>query len=236
MDREITASGSGALRFQIDPHTGANVAGAWRQAFGQAFGPHSTFYVQFRFRISPEMVNQNWGDSSGRTSWKVAIFHYSSKTCGSVELTTTNYYSAGLPIMYTDCGGRGIFTNEGKPPYLRQQGDTAKSGYNCWYGNDAGCFRFVPNTWMTFYYKVSIGEWGKPNSSIQAWVGLPGQHLKEWVNIHSFVLDVDDPGKNYDSIDLLNYMTGKDASLDHPIAYTWYDELVVSREPIAPPM
>jgi hypothetical protein len=137
--------------------------------------------------------------------------------------------------MYTDCGARGIFTNEGTPPYLRQQGDTSKTGYNCWYGNDAGCFRFVANTWMTFYYKISIGDWGQQNSVIQAWVGLPGQPQKQWVNLTNFKLDVDTPGNNYNSIDLLNYMTGKDSKLNHAIAYTWYDELIISKRPIAPP-
>jgi hypothetical protein len=235
MDKVITASGAGSLRFEIDPYTGANAAGFWREAFGQSFGPHSTFYVQFRFRVSPEMIHQDWGDASGHTSWKVAIFHYFPKTCGSVELTTTNYYNSGVAFMYTDCGARGIVTNEGRPPYLRQQGDTPKSGYNCWYANDAGCFRFTPNVWMTFYYKISIGDWGQPNSSVQAWVGLQGQPLRQWVNMQKFVLNVDTTGNNYDAIDLLTYMTGKDATKKHPVAFAWYDELIVSTKPIATP-
>ena len=239
MDTAITASGSGSLRFEINGKTSANSAGFWRQAFGKSFGPNSTFFVQFRFRISPEMVNQDWGDPSGNTSWKIAIFHYLPKTCGSVELTTTNVGLDGLPIMYTDCGSRGLFTNAGTPPYLKQQGDTPKSGYNCSFGTnykrDPRCFRFVPNVWMTFYYQVSIGDWGKPNSKILAWVGVPGEPLRQWVNMWGFVLNYDDPGHNYDSVDLLNYMTGKSTSLDHPTAYAWYDELIVSTQPIAVP-
>lgn len=239
IDSSITASGRGALRFEIDPYTSANSAGFWRQAFGKAFGPHSTFYVQFRFRISPEMLTQDWGDSSGNTSWKVAIFHNFPKTCGSVELTTQENYLYGLPIMYTECGGRGMFTNGGKPPYLKQQGDTPTTGYNCAFGTDykkdPKCFRFEPNTWMTFYYQISIGDWGKPNSTIQAWVALPGQPFKQWVNMPNFVLDVDTPGNDYDSVDLLNYMTGKDPKANHATAYTWYDELIVSSKPIAAP-
>lgn len=234
-DTTIKASGAGSLRFVIDSHTGANVAGAWRQGFTRNFGAHSTFYVQYRLRMSPEMLNQNWGDNSGHTSWKIAIFHYFPKTCGDVELTTTNYYNSGVAIMYTDCGGRGLYTNDGKPPYLRQQGETPKKGYNCAYGSDANCFRFVANTWMTLYYRVSIGDWGKPNSSVDAWVGLPGQPLKQWINVHDFALNNDKPGSDYDSLDLLNYMTGKDPKLDHPQAFTWYDELIVSGHPIAPP-
>jgi hypothetical protein len=239
LDTSIAASGNGSLRFEIDPYTSANSAGFWRHAFGKSFGPHSTFYVQFRFRVSREMLTENWGDSTGNTSWKVAIFHHFPKTCGSVEITTQDNYNFGLPIMYTDCGARAMFTNEGKPPYLKQQGDTPKSGYNCQFGTDYSrdkkCLRFVPDSWMTFYYRISIGDWGKPNSNIQAWAALPGEPLKQWVNMPNFALDVDSPGNNYDSIDLLNYMTNKDPKAKHAVAYTWYDELIVSSQQIAAP-
>jgi hypothetical protein len=239
MDTTVVASGKGALRFEIDPYTSANSAGFWRQIFGKSFGPHSTFYVQFRFRVSPEMLTQNWGDPVGNTSWKVAIFHYLSKTCGSVEITTQNNYLYGIPIMYTDCGARAMYTNGGNPPFLKQQGGTSSSGYNCKFGTDyhkdSSCLRFVPNTWMTFYYQISIGDWGKPNSYIQAWAALPGEPYKQWVNMPNFVLDLDTPGHYYDSIDLLNYMTGKDPKAIHAVGYTWYDELIVSTKPIAVP-
>lgn len=239
MDSTVVASGKGALRFEIDPYTSANSAGFWRQIFGKSFGPHSTFYVQFRFRVSPEMLTQNWGDPVGNTSWKVAIFHYLSKTCGSVEITTQNNYLYGIPILYTDCGSRSMYTNGGNPPFLKQQGETSSSGYNCKFGTDyhkdPNCLRFVPNTWMTFYYQISIGDWGKPNSYIQAWAALPGEPYKQWVNMPNFVLDLDTPGHYYDSIDLLNYMTGKDPKANHSVGYTWYDELIVSTKPIAVP-
>ncbi len=124
-DRSQKASGEGSLRFEILSHTGQNAAGYWRQPFGRNFGPGSTFYVQYRERFSPEMLKNDWGD----TTWKQVIFHNEKATCGDVELTTAQYYHAGFPIMYTDCGGRGIVTNNGNPPYKLEQGD-----YNCWYG------------------------------------------------------------------------------------------------------
>jgi hypothetical protein len=45
------------------------------------------------------------------------------------------------------------------------------------------------------------------------------------------------PGENqrFGKIWLLPYHTGKDASVSNPIAYTWYDELVISRNKIADP-
>jgi Big-like domain-containing protein/fibronectin type III domain protein len=234
MDTTVTASGAGSLRFEIDPFTGANVAGNWTQSFGQDFGQGTTFYVQFRQMFSDTMLTNNWGDTSSNTSWKQSIFHKSGHTCTDVELTTVQHYLDGIPIMYTDCGSRGLYTNGGTPPYLLQQGD-----YNCAYGtniqSDPNCFKYVPNVWITFYYKVTIGHWSVADSSIDAWGALPGQPLKQWIKMTNFMLGNGSPGNDYNTITLLPYMTGKNAALNHPVAYTWYDELIVSSQPIAPP-
>jgi len=222
------ASGEGSLRFEILTHTGANAAGFWRQYIGRSFGEGTTFYVQFRQRFSEEMLKNNWGD----TTWKQVIFHNRASTCSDVELTTAQYYNTGIPYMYTDCGSRHLTTNNSNPPYKFHQGD-----YNCWYGhlNTKDCFFYPANQWVTFYYQVSIGHWGKPDSSINAWVGLDGKPLKQWIKMPNFVLRNDHPGQDYDCVTLLTYMTNKDPGRDLPTAYTWYDDLIVSTEPIAPP-
>lgn len=227
-DREQKASGEGSLRFEILPHTGANAAGSWRQPLGRDFGQGSTFYVQFQERLSPEMLKNDWGD----TTWKQVIFHNEKATCADVELTTGQYYHKGLPIMYTDCGARAIVTNDGTPPYKLQQGD-----YNCWYSNynPKDCFLYPAEHWVTFYYQISIGHWGKPDSNINAWVSVDGDPYRQWIKMPNFVLKNDHPGQDYDCVTLLTYMTNKDASLNLPTAYAWYDELIVSTQPIAPP-
>jgi hypothetical protein len=228
-DREQKSSGEGSLRFEILPRTGANAAGYWRQPLGRTFGEGATFYVQFQERLSPEMLSNNWGD----TTWKQAIFHNENSTCGPVELTTGQYYHAGFPIMYTDCGGRGLVTNNGNPPYLLEQGD-----FNCPYGNvnAKNCFIYPANEWITFYYKISIGHWGSPDSAVNAWVGVKGQPLRQWIKMKDFMLKNEHPGKDYDCLTLLTYMTNKSGAQDYPTAYAWYDELIVSTEAIAPPL
>jgi hypothetical protein len=175
------------------------------------------------------MLKNDWGD----TTWKQVIFHNEKATCGDVELTTAQYYHAGFPIMYTDCGGRGIVTNNGNPPYKLEQGD-----YNCWYGktNTKDCFLYPANQWVTFYYEISIGPWGKPESSINAWAGLDGKPLRQWIKMQNFVLKSDHPGHDYDCLTLLTYMTNKDPGRNLPTAYAWYDELIVSTKPIGPPV
>jgi hypothetical protein len=216
------------LRFEIPPYSSANAAGSWRQLLGRGFGEHSTFYVQFRQRFSPEMLTNKWGD----TSWKQAIFHSKDATCGQVELTTANYYSIGFPIMYTDCGSRALYTNHGDPPTKLEQGD-----YNCWYGKYGAkdCFFYPANEWVTFYYEIRVGNWAKPDSSINAWVALPAKPYRQWIAMPNFMLRNDHPGNDYDTVTLLPYMTGKSDKINLPAAYTWYDELIASLKPIAAP-
>jgi hypothetical protein len=229
MDTSIKASGKSSLRFEIPSHSPANAAGSWRQSMGREFGEGSTFYVQFRQRFSKEMLKNNWGE----TSWKQVIFHNSGATCADVELTTGQYYRDGFPIMYTDCGGRLIATNAGVPPYKLEQGD-----YNCWYGeyNAKNCFFYPIDEWVTFYYQISIGHWGKPDSSIQAWTALDGQAYRQWIKMPNFILKNENPGKDYDTVTLLTYMTSKSLLISQPVAFTWYDELIVSTAPIAAPV
>lgn len=229
LDTNVKTSGQGSLRFEIPPHSPANAAGYWRQAIGKEFGSGTTYYLQFRQRFSKEMLKNPFGD----TTWKQALFHNGSATCSEIEIATVQYYHDGFPMMYTDCGARMIATNGGQPPYLLEQGD-----YNCWYGqyNAKSCFMYPADQWITFYYQVSVGHWGKPDSVINAWVALDGQGYRQWIKIKDFVLRNDHPGQDYDTVTLLTYMTGKSMTINHPTAYTWYDELIVSSEPIAPPV
>jgi hypothetical protein len=227
-DSNLKASGEGSLRFEIPTHSPANAAGYWFQSMGRSFGENSAFYVQFRQRFSKEMLTNKWGD----TSWKQVIFHNHAATCADVELTTAQYYHDGFPIMYTDCGARSLATNGGTPPYQLEQGD-----YNCWYGqyNGKSCLMYPADQWVTFFYQVLIGHWGKPDSSINAWVAMDGGPYRQWIKMTSFVLRNAHPGEDYDSVTLLTYMTNKDPQIDHPTAYSWYDDLIISTYPIAVP-
>jgi hypothetical protein len=158
-----------------------------------------------------------------------------------VELTTVNDNNHGYPMMYSQCGADVFQVSTGISDYLNEQGDTSTTGYNCHYvqaNNTAtSCFMYPSNTWVTFYYKVSIGTWGQANSTIQAWVSVGGGPYVEWINMPNHILREDQtPGADYDMVTLLPYMTNRNASISAgPIAYTWYDELIVSSQPIAAP-
>jgi len=229
IDSTVTASGRGALRFEVPPHSPANSSGYWYQSFGRSFGESTAFYVQFRQRFSREMLKNDFGD----TTWKQVIFHNDHQTCTELGITTVQYYHDGFPMMYTACGARMVATNEGVPPYQLEQGD-----YKCWYGqyNSKSCFMYPQDEWVTFYYEIRVGHWNKPDSTINAWVALDGQQYKQWIQMPRFTLQNENPGKDFDSLTLLTYMTNKSALKNHPTAYTWYDELIVSSKPIPPPV
>jgi hypothetical protein len=237
MDTAIKASGGGSLRFSIRPGSSANASGLWLEAFGSNarrtnFGAHSTFYVQWRQRFSPEMLNFNW-DSLG-SGWKqIIMYSVPGPSCATTQLVMENTYSRNIATAYTECGARGLVTNNGERPFQLEQGD-----YNCPYGapyTAPPCFVFKADKWLTFYWKVQIGEWGQPTSYIQAWVGLPGQPLRKFINLPNFVLN-QDPGRDFNQIQLTPYMTDKDLNkTNHPTAYTWYDELIISSQPIPAP-
>ena len=89
---------------------------------------------------------------------------------------------------------------------------------------------------MIFYYKGTIGDWGQPNSELEAWISVDGKPYEQWIDTPNFTLYAEgESTAGFDSVYLTTYMTGKDSSVDHPTAHAWYDELIVSTEPIAVP-
>jgi hypothetical protein len=249
IDNSVAVSGAGSLKFTIPSFGTPNSAGYWRQLTtsnlsagpdqAQVFGPGRTFFVQFRQQFSPEFLTNVWPQApqfgGGNTYWKQEIFSNDQQTCGNEELTTVNGGNHGYPIMYSECG-QDVFQIPFNGDYLNEQGDTATTGYNCHYSTGVTCFLYPANTWVTFYYKISVGQWGQPNSTIQAWVALPGQQYQEWINITNHTLFQDGALSGYDMVTLLPYMTNRDPNISAgPVAYTWYDELIISTQPIAAP-
>jgi len=100
LDPDQKASGAGSLRFALPPppHAGANIAGSWMgpqsaPAFGRTFSQRSTFYLQFRLRLSPEMLTNSWPASN---SYKIINMFHNGVSYGPIELTTINRYRTGL--------------------------------------------------------------------------------------------------------------------------------------------
>jgi hypothetical protein len=59
----------------------------------------------------------------------------------------------------------------------------------------------------------------------------------ELINFSGLSLNIDSPIINaYNYMSLFPYMTGRDSTVSAgPTAYTWYDEVIVSTQPVAAP-
>ncbi len=247
LDTSVKASGAGALRFDIASKSGDDPAGHWEQGFTKSFGANSTFYVQYRQRFDTNFITFNWGSTGSGTSPKQSVFYDGNATpCDAVELTAVDYYSSGVPIVYSECGDNAAYGDPNNiGSYSKtgnlQQGSSKTSGYNCpqdrgtqGTGNGVGCFEYVADKWITFYFQVDVGTWGQANSSVQAWMSVDGGPYQQWVNVKNYTLR-QGAGKSFNRVMLTPYMTGKSASIANPLSHTWYDELIVSTSPIAAP-
>jgi len=249
-DMTIAFSGASSARWDIYGKTSENAEGNWFQLFPQTFGENSTFYVQYAFRADPNWVSFDWtqtGPHGDNTAPKISIFHNHVASCAAEEITIHDHNSWSTPTGYTDCGANQLTTKldgvtyTSKGDFLIQQGFTAPApftGENCQWGNDVPsgtCFKIRPNAWYTLYFKIHVGNWGKPDSSVEAWYAPQGLGMRKFINVPGYTLNKDKGVPGFDALTLTQFMTGKKASAAHPTAHVWYDELIVSSEPIPAP-
>jgi hypothetical protein len=235
MDTTTARSGN-SLRIDVPPLQSAN-SGKFDAHFPAIGGSNTDFYLQLATRISPEMLTNFANTASTHwPTWKNHAFFNGATSCTGMSVVTGLQYDGVIPIATANCSNAGFFTNGGVPPYLLQQGD-----YNCPYRgeNPKVCFYWPTNTWITFYYHVHLGTYDSnadnyDNTTVQAWVAVDGKPYKQWVNISGWKMGGNGNGK-WNHVELYPYMTGKDATTTYPTAHVWYDELIISAQPIAAP-
>ncbi len=235
------ASGKGSLRFEIPPNSHADTSGHFRANFSEdlsvQFGEGQEFYIQWRQRFSHEFLETHYAGAGG---WKMLIVGegdrpgHTANSCTQLEIVVDNSYHGGWPSIYHSCGG--------------------KDGRYDPVGRGGG---FYPNEWMTFQLHVKIGTWYKNDrnyhrdSGIQLWVAREGRESDLVIDLNPdpailFGLPIPGTGNGYDlannnphakygKVWLLPYNTGKDPTVTNPVAFTWYDELIISREKIPDP-
>ena len=230
LDTNVKASGNGALRFEIPSNSDANTSGYWLGSLGKDFGPGDTMYLQFRQRFSKEFLTTKYEPGGG---WKQFILHPAGQpSCTTLQFVMVNRYLSGFPIMYGSCGSAHLEVQLPDGDIRFQQGPDV----NCLYRNQSGCKRYVADNWTTFYLKFAFAAFGSPSSHLEAWMGNEGEALVQILDIPNFPLDYSSsPTERLNRIQITPYQTGKNASQVHPVAYTWYDELIVSTQPIAAP-
>src|SRR5581483_5543247 len=227
------------------------------------FGENQEFYIQWRQRFSPEFLSTyyqgggGWkqaiigtGDKPGCTPINSTNC---STSCTNLEVVTQNTNQRGFAQMYNSCSGstsHGAYDpfNEPFGPYdfklqnarpspycLYSQGKTNPPSYFPPPGN---CFGYLANEWMTFQVNIKTGPRVNDeftNSYVKLWIAREGQPSQLVLNWGPYNLTAGSPTENqkYGKVWLLPYNTGKDSSVTYPTAYTWYDELIISRTMIA---
>lgn len=262
LDSAVKASGNSSLRFTIPSKAGADTSGTYFTNFSKdlsvQFGENSEFYFQWRQRFSPEFLNANYQGGEG---WKQVIVgtgdqpHHPYGSCSDLEVVTVDSYQRGFAQMYNSCSGsssHGPFDpfqvrfgaydfklqNARPSPFcLYSQGHTNPASYFPKKGN---CFGYFANEWMTFQVHIKLGPRTKnefSDSRVQLWIAREGQPSQLVIDWGPYALSAGAPQEDqkYGKVWLLPYNTDKDSSVAYPIAYTWYDELIISRQRIPDP-
>jgi hypothetical protein len=186
-------------------------------------------------------------------------------SCTDLEVVTVNSYYRGFPEMYHSCGvkdGQYEGLEEPSPPsdYFLENGIRNPG---CMYHSHASppCHGYKADQFMTFQVHVRIGTWYKNDhvyhhdSTVQLWVADEGQPSQLVIDFSPHdpscasqqvseppcqtgydLANPDPANEKYGKVWLLPYNTNKDPKPTYPVAYTWYDELVISRSRIADPL
>lgn len=236
IDPTIRASGTGSLRFTIPTGSGANTSGLFMFNFADdlslQFGEGEELFIQWRQRFSRELLDHHY---EGGLGWKQLVLGegdrpgVTSPGCTQLELVVSNSNQYGFPQMYHSCGGK-----DGQFESLFQRSTV----------------EYKPDQWMTFQLHVKIGTWYKNDyryagdSTIQLWVAEQGALPARVIDLsperamlfgipipgtgNGYDLANNNPSAKYGKVMLTPYHTGKSETQDHPTAFTWYDELIVS--------
>ena len=262
LDTSVRASGAGSLKFTIPSKSGANTSGSYFTNFSDdlsvQFGENQEFFVQWRQRFSPEFLSTQYLDGAG---WKLIIVGTGDRagkpysSCTALEVVAQSYYQNAFPVLYNSCTG----SSSHKPydgfyePVPGTSGadfklQNARPSPYCLYSqkrssyfaSGGNCFGYVANEWMTFQLGIRTGRRVNDefvDSRVRLWMArenAPSELVIDW---GPYNLSAGTPADNerFGKVWLLPYNTGKDPTQNHPVGYTWYDELVISRSRIADP-
>src|SRR5439155_114487 len=92
------------------------------------------------------------------------------------------------------------------------------------------CIRYKSNQWMEFTVRIEVrGTSNAPQSRVQLWVN--GQLALDYPSAK--IAWGSSEGDGIGQVMLTPYHTRKDPAQTHPVGYTWYDDVIVSTQPIA---
>ena len=228
LDTTTAASGASSLKFTVPALSSANTSGNFATDF---LDDHSAqfdslingdpasktnacggqpctneFWIQWRQRFSPEMMQQ----FAGSNGFKQAIIGEGDAakiaySCTDMELVLENSEMLGMPRVYHSCGvklGEYDPLETPVPPYDWSPQNMAGGYVQCTKSSGVAptfppCIPYVANQWMTFQLHVKVGTWypgggsaSNPpgtfvhDSTVQLYVAQEGQPSQLAVDYH----------------------------------------------------
>ncbi|NNF17719.1 MAG: hypothetical protein HKN70_13325 [Gammaproteobacteria bacterium] len=225
---DFTASGASSLKFFMPSRSNGGHAGQFYANFSDDLSVQLSegdeFFIQWRQRFSTSFLDNRYRPYN---SWKQMIVGEGDRpgklvsSCTQLEVVVTNKGTRpASPSVYHSCRGK----------------DGDSEGIDVW-----RTFPFVAEQWMTFQLHVKIGTWYKNDrryhhdSLIELWVARENEPSRKILS-QNYDLANNNVNAAYGKVWLLPYLGGKDASQEHPDAFTWYDDLIISRTAIADPV
>ena len=251
VDATTSHSGAGSLKFTIPSNSDANSSGFFTEPFKRNsdgtfpyIGPGSSLgnvlYFQFYQKFDTNFVNTDYQCTDGEcTGWKQAIWFGNppnGSSSSNLEVTMNNGWQRSVSQMYGQSGSDdfGIEDSIGCTFAKATSQGGSGSGFNSRPNYQAplnpACFHFIPDQWMEFTGRIEIrGAANAPASRVQLWInGQPA------IDYGAARIDWSGPdGNGLGQFQLTPYHTRKDPGRAHPAGFTWYDDLIVSTQPIA---
>jgi hypothetical protein len=247
IDATTFHSGPGALKITIPSNSYADSGGYFTEVFerdrdGRSLttyiGPGSpvgdVLYFQVYQRFDENFLATDFrcleGDCGG---WKQMIWYGNppdGASASSLEVTLFNGWQRGVPQMYGQIGADYYGVQDVRGCAYNRGTSGAGSGFASHINYaEPLCVAYKANQWMEFTGRIEIrGESNQPTSRVQLWVdGEPvvdyQQAKIDWAG---------SAGNGFGQFLLSPYHTKKDGSQVHPDGHTWYDDLIISTQPI----
>jgi len=220
----------------------------WRQRFSPEF-----LDTLFTDGGGWKQVIVSAGDKPGCTASNSASGLCQS-SCTALETVVQNTFQRGFAQMYNSCTGstsHGAFNPFEEPFGGDFKLQNARPSPFCLYSQtnatpktsfppNGNCIAYFPNEWMTFQVRIKTGprqndEW--VDSFVTLWIAREGQPSQLAIHWGPYKLSAGSVSEDlqFGKIWLLPYNTGKSVAQTHPMGFTWYDELILSRTQIADP-
>jgi hypothetical protein len=257
IDNTVFSNGTGSLKFII-PSGGAQGASGYFYADFTTniatpilFGANSNFYVQFRQRFDPVFISTNFGGDG----WKQAIVGTGDVTgsraftCTDLEVVIENIFYRELPSAYNSCKSGGspshaltfadMWTSDSAGTHWTEAGPFIQPGRpspfckntpNNQFFTTYNCIGYFPNEWMTFQEHIVLGNLvnGEWQGHFTLKVARQGQDGVVAIDLPwNFTSTGTD---KFGKVFLLPFDTNKTGG---PATSTWYDDLIISTQPIA---